>query len=117
MSRFTELPKWEWRTKARVKQRRVKIELMGKYESYSPEDLIKRIQEFDLIEAHLEMGDKSRAYDDDTVALYLTGWRAATQVEIDEALAALDATKAQAQEWKRRQIEALKQSDPHLFKE
>lgn len=117
MSRFTELSKREWRTQNRVKQRHVKIELIGKYESYTPEDLVKRVQDLDLIEAHIELDDVHFTYDDPTVALFATGWRVATTEEINEALAALDAEKERQQEWKRRQIEALKKSDPDLFKE
>jgi hypothetical protein len=116
-SKFSELSKWEWRTKAGVKQRRVKIELIGKYESYTPEELVERVQDLNLLEAQVELDDVHRPYDEPTVALFATGWRDATKEEIDEALAALDAQKDQQQEWKRRQIEALRQSDPDLFKE
>lgn len=125
---WKDLPKHTWRVKVedveghkvRIKQTRDTVRIDSGYMSFTIESLQAQIDERGLKEVDFDV-DTEYDYGDQIIVMYMRGWRDATEKEIREALDKLDAEAIEMESRQadavRRQMEALKKSNPALFEE
>lgn len=125
---WKDLPKHTWRVKTeevddhkvRIKQTRDTIRVDSGYMIITIDSLQEYVKTHGVEDAEFEI-ETEWDYGDQTTVMYMKGWRDVTEKEVREALDRLDReameTESKQADAARRQMEALKQSNPALFEE